>query len=49
MSFKKSAMSKNTDDIETKVEQSIYLIRGQKVMLDEDIARLYQVPTKSLI
>jgi len=26
----------------------IYLVRGQKVMLDADLARLYQVPTKSL-
>ena len=26
----------------------IYLIRGQKVMLDEEIAELYQVETKRL-
>ena len=26
----------------------IYMIRGQKVMLDEDLADLYQVPTKRL-
>jgi hypothetical protein len=30
------------------VERRIYLIRGQKVMLDADLAELYQVPTKSL-
>ena len=30
------------------VERRIYLIRGQKVMLDSDLAELYQVPTKSL-
>jgi ORF6N domain len=30
------------------VERRIYLIRGQKVMLDSDLAGLYQVPTKSL-
>jgi hypothetical protein len=32
------------NDIETK----IYLIRGQKVMLDYDLAELYQVPTMHL-
>lgn len=31
------------------VEQSIYLIRNQKVMLDEDLARLYAVETGALI
>ena len=30
------------------VERRIYLIRGQKVMLDSDLADLYQVPTKAL-
>ena len=30
------------------IEQYIYLIRGQKIMLDEDLAELYGVPTKSL-
>jgi hypothetical protein len=30
------------------IERRIYLIRGQKVMLDADLARLYQVPTKAL-
>jgi hypothetical protein len=30
------------------VEQRILLIRGQKVMLDADLAELYRVPTKSL-
>ena len=30
------------------IERKIYLIRGQKVMLDSDLAELYQVPTKSL-
>jgi len=29
-------------------ERRIYLIRSQKVMLDSDLADLYQVPTKSL-
>jgi hypothetical protein len=30
------------------IEHRIYLIRGQKVMLDSDLAELYQAPTKSL-
>jgi hypothetical protein len=30
------------------IERSIRLIRGQKVLLDEDLARLYEVPVKRL-
>ncbi|MBT3294756.1 MAG: ORF6N domain-containing protein [Verrucomicrobia bacterium] len=30
------------------IERSIYLIRGQKVMLDRDLAELYGVETKAL-
>ncbi len=30
------------------IERRIFLIRGQKVMLDGDLAELYQVPTKRL-
>ena len=30
------------------IERRIYLIRGHKVMLDSDLAALYQVPTKRL-
>jgi hypothetical protein len=30
------------------VERRIYLIRGYKVLLDEDLAELYDVPTKHL-
>ena len=30
------------------IERKIYLIRRQKVMLDVDIAELYDVPTKRL-
>lgn len=30
------------------IESKIYFIRGQKVMLDSDLAELYKVPTKSL-
>ena len=29
-----------------KIEKAIYLIRGEKVMLDRDLAALYGVPTK---
>jgi len=30
------------------LERRIYVLRGQKVMLDEDLAELYGVPTKRL-
>ncbi|MBI5629653.1 MAG: ORF6N domain-containing protein [Elusimicrobia bacterium] len=30
------------------IEKRIFLIRGLKVMLDRDLAELYQVPTKVL-
>jgi hypothetical protein len=30
------------------IERRIYLIRGQKVMVDEDLAELYEVPTHRL-
>lgn len=35
--------------VEQTIEKSIYLIREQKVILDEDLARLYQVRTKALV
>jgi ORF6N domain len=31
------------------IERRIYLIRGQKVMLDTDLAELYQVETRTLV
>ena len=31
-----------------RIEKSILLIRGQKVMLDRDLAELYEIPTKAL-
>ena len=31
-----------------RIQKAIYLIRGQKVMLDRDLAALYGVPTKAL-
>lgn len=33
---------------EERIEKRIFLIRGQKVMLDRDLAELYEVPTKRL-
>jgi hypothetical protein len=30
------------------IQQKIYVIQGQKVMLDRDLAEMYQVPTKML-
>ena len=44
-------MSKQQQDIIVPVDQiapSIVLIRGQRVMLDADLAKLYGVPTKRL-
>ena len=39
----------NTDLISSdRIEQAIYLIRGEKVMLDRDLALLYGVETKVL-
>ena len=32
----------------TKIENKIYMIRGQQVMIDRDIAALYGVETKRL-
>jgi hypothetical protein len=32
----------------SKIESMIYVVRGQKVMLDSDLAELYQVETKVL-
>jgi len=37
------------DDVEKIIKQKIYLIRGHKVMLDFDIADLYQIETRILI
>ena len=38
----------SSDALTLQVEHCIYLIRGEKVMLDYDLAVLYGVPTKSL-
>lgn len=38
-----------TDLVPTKrIERAIYLIRGEQVLLDEDLARLYEVETRIL-
>jgi hypothetical protein len=41
---------KNTDLMlsDNLITHHIYLIRGQKVMLDRDLAKFYEVPTKVL-
>ena len=31
-----------------RIEKAIFLIRGEKVMLDRDLAALYEIPTKAL-
>jgi hypothetical protein len=41
-------MSKSPDITEPLIESKIYLIRGQKVMLDFDLAEMYGVETKRL-
>lgn len=30
------------------IERQIYVVRGQRVMVDSDLAELYEVPTKVL-
>ena len=30
------------------IEQQIFIIRGKRVMIDRDLAKLYEVPTKRL-
>src|SRR6266576_1586943 len=39
---------KFSDALAVQVERRIFLVRGQKVMLDTDLDELYRVPTKSL-
>lgn len=41
-------MSKSIEITEPLIESKIYLIRGQKVMLDVDLAEMYGVETKRL-
>ena len=42
------ALKCNTSGQAERIENKIYMIRGQKVMLDRDLAELYGVPTKAL-
>ena len=44
---KKLTISDHTLSVQL-IERRIYLIRGQKVMIDADLAELYQVPTHRL-
>ncbi len=44
----KAAKSKTSVDVNEEIVDRIYFVRGQKVMLDFDLARLYEVETKSL-
>src|SRR5438132_13241857 len=39
---------RSSDALAVQVERRIFLVRGQKVMLDADLAELYSVSTKSL-
>lgn len=42
-------MTKTTLILTERIERSILLLRGQKVMLDSDLAELYGVETKNLV
>lgn len=41
-------MSKSISVTSTLIENKIFVIRGQKVMIDYDLAEMYDVPTKAL-
>jgi hypothetical protein len=41
-------MNKNLSNIENNISSLIYFIRGEKVMLDFDLATLYSVETRVL-
>jgi hypothetical protein len=48
MPAKKTLTRRLTTAADELIERRIYLIRGQKVMLDSDLAELYGLPTKRL-
>ncbi len=48
MSSKKKRNGGDTFATTKSIENKIFLIRGQKVILDSDLAELYDVPTKRL-
>jgi hypothetical protein len=39
---------RKTNVPDERIQRSILMIRGQKVMLDTDLADLYKIPTKAL-
>ena len=45
MAFKRPGESGTTE----RIERAILLIRGERVMLDEDLAKLYMVETRMLL
>ena len=48
MMVKKTNSRKTTTITSRAIEDLIYVFRGQKVMFDADLARLYEVPTSAL-
>jgi len=42
------AIYKTATDVAQRIEERIFLIRGQRVMLDSDLAKIYGVTTKRL-
>ena len=46
-SSKQRAVAPTAAILPTRIESSIYVIRGEKVMLDRDLAELYGIPTKA--
>ena len=48
LAVQESKMELNIDINETTIKNLIYVIRGHQVILDSDLAMLYQVETKNL-
>jgi ORF6N domain len=48
MPYKKNLTTQSISVSVQIIERRIYLIRGQKVMIDFDLAELYGVPTRQL-
>ena len=48
MATKTKAVARRTPVAVEVIQRRIYLVRGQKVMIDADLAKLYQVETKDL-
>jgi ORF6N domain len=47
MPAKKSLTRRSTAAVDELIERRIYLLRGQRVMLDSDLASLYEVETRT--